>query len=101
MTDKPVSVNYLKYWPGNKLRSPFEYINIDQNELLKKDCSLSQISLFVECTCDGIIPKTIKVDVGNAKKKEVIRLSSLRLPEGVRPAHSVSSDLVVAVMNDL
>lgn len=101
VTDEPVSANFLRYWPGNKLRIPFQYINQSASEDLGRDCVVVDVNDYVECTCEGEVPFAITVDLTGAKNRDVIRLSNLKLPPGVRPVHSVSSDLVVAVIKQV
>eukprot|EP01041_Mallomonas_annulata_P007967 gene7967-16309_t len=93
LTEEPFSVNFLKYWPGNTMKIPFQFLNEEMSVDLKRGCFLVYVNTFVECVCDGDIPQYINVDVSGIKKADVIRLSSVTLPPGVRPTKSVSSDM--------
>ena len=98
MTDLPVSVNFLRYTPGNRLRIPVEFINEDQSQDLRRGCFLVTVNQFVECVCDGEVPAKIVVDLSNVQKGEVIRLNDIVLPDKVRPAKTVGIDYVLGVV---
>lgn len=98
LNDLPLSVNFLKYWPGNTMRIPFLFVNKDQSEDLKRGSFLVHVNSFVDCTCDGEVPAYIPVNAATLKNRDVVRLSSLELPPGVRPSRSVPSDYVIAVV---
>ena len=45
-----------------------EYINADLSVDLKRDCFVVSVNQFLECTCTGVVPSVIKVDLAEAKK---------------------------------
>lgn len=98
VTDLPVSVNFLKYKPGNRVRVPVEFANADQSQDLKRGSFMIRVNQFVECICDAEIPRSIVVDLANAQKGDVYKLSSLQLPPNVRPSKSVAADYVLCVI---
>lgn len=98
VNDLPLSVNFLKYWPGNTMRVPFKFVNKDLSEDLRRGCFLVHVNSFVDCTCDGDVPDFIQIDATTFKNRDVIRLSLVELPPGVRPTRSVPSDYVIAVV---
>mmetsp|Transcript_13704 Transcript_13704/g.13768 ORF Transcript_13704/g.13768 Transcript_13704/m.13768 type:complete len:220 (+) Transcript_13704:51-710(+) len=98
LNDLPISANFLKYWPGNMMRIPFTFINEEQSVDLKRGCFLVHVNSYVDCICDDTIPEHIPIDVTGIKNKDIIRLSSVTLPPGVRPAKSVPSDYVICVV---
>lgn len=98
VTNLPVAVNFLRYIPGNRLRIPIEFINSDLSQDLKRGCLLVRVNHFVECVCDAEVPNNIIVDLSGVQKGDVIRLNALQLPPKVRPAKTVPSDFVVAVI---
>lgn len=98
MNDAPLSCNFLKYWPGNRVRIPIEYINEDECPDLKKGCFLVQVNRFLECTCGDVVPATIIVDLAGKQKGSVIRLSDLKIPAGVSPSSAVPADFVAGAI---
>lgn len=98
LTLSPIAINFLKYWPGNTMRIPFNFNNMDANIDIKRGSFMVYINSFVECICDGEVPSTIDIDVSNVKNGDIVRLSSLSLPPGVRPTPTVSSDYVICVL---
>lgn len=98
VSDLPVSVNFLNYGPGSRVRIPIEYINEDQSQDMRRGCFLVRVNNFVECVCDEAVPPRIVVDLANAKKGDVYRLTTTSLPPKVRPARSVSLDYVFGVV---
>lgn len=93
-----MNVNFLIRKPGNVLRVPIEFINEDANQDLKRGSYILRINQFLECTCEGEIPKTLTIDLGNAPRGAVFKVSDLKLPPNVRPAKKVPLDLVICVI---
>lgn len=98
VTEFPVSVNFLRYRHGNRVRIPVVYKNMDQSADIKRGCFLVHVNQFVECVCDGPVPATIVVDLAEAKKGDIFRLTPELLPPKVRPAKTVSLDYVLGVV---
>ena len=96
--DIPIAVNFLKYRPGNRMRIPVDFINADMSVDLRRGCFLTRINRFVECICEHDVPTKLVVDLSGVQKGDVVRLSALTLPPGVRPSPTVPSDYVVAVI---
>ena len=98
VSDLPVSVNFLRYAPGKRVRVPVEYINQEASQDMRRGCFLVGVNSFVELVCDEDVPAKITVDLSNAKKGDIIRLSSIALPPKVRPAKSMGLDYVLGVV---
>lgn len=98
MSELPVSVNFIKHRPGNRLRIPVEYVNEDASQDLRRGSYLVRVNNFVEVVCDGDVPAKLTVDLSNAKKGDVFRLSTLKLPPKVRPSKRVPLDYVLGVI---
>lgn len=98
MTNFPVSVNFLRYIPGNRIRIPIEFINEDQSQDIRRGCFVIKVHRFLECVCDEEIPEKITVDLTDARRGDIIRLHDLKLPAKVRPAKTVPLDFVVGVV---
>ena len=98
VNDLPVSVNFLKYKPGMRVRIPVEFVNAEQSQDLKRGSYVVRINQFVECVCDGEIPSNIIVDLSNAQKGDVFKLKNVQLPPLVRPSKGVTPDHVFCVV---
>ncbi len=98
MTELPLSVNFLLYRPGIRVRIPIQFVNEDQSAELKRGSFLVQVNKFVECLCEDTIPPTITTDVADIQKGDIIRLSALCFPPNTRPAPAVPLDFVAAVV---
>lgn len=98
VSNMPVSVNFLRYTPGKRVRIPVDFINMDQSTDIRRGCTLLRVNKFVECVCDGEIPEKIVIDVSTVSKGDVIRLTSTMLPPRVRPSKTVPLDYVLAVV---
>ena len=96
--DIPIAVNFLKYRPGNRMRIPVDFVNADMSVDLRRGCFLTRINRFVECICENDVPTKLVVDLSGVQKGDVVRLSALTLPAGVRPSPTVPSDYVIAVI---
>lgn len=93
-----MSVNFLRYIPGNRIRIPIEYINTEENVELRRGSFLVKVNSFVECICGTELPKTLQVDVASAGKGDVFRISHITFPPNVRPAESVPLDYVLCIL---
>jgi large subunit ribosomal protein L25 len=98
VTDLPVSVNFLRYIPGNRIRIPVEYTNAEDNVELRRGSFLLKVNSFVECICGIDIPHSLQVDVSTASKGEVFRINNIKFPPHVRPAVSVPLDYVLCIL---
>lgn len=98
VTEFPISVNFLRYRPGNRVRIPVIYKNMDQSQDMKRGCFLVHVNQFIECVCDDVVPASIIVDLAEAKKGDVYRLTPTLLPPRVRPSKYVSADYVLGVV---
>ena len=98
LTQKPLSMNYWIYRPGNKINVPFSFYNADLSVDLKRGSYLRRISKTVDVICDrGVhLPSSIPVNLAGKVKGDVIKISDVQLPEGVLPHKSCPDDLVVA-----
>jgi hypothetical protein len=98
VTGNPLSVNFLRYVPGNRLRIPIDFANSDQSLDLRRGCFIVRVNKSIECICDDQVPSKITLDLSAAQKGDVFRINSLTFPPHVRPALTVAPDFVVCVV---
>jgi len=98
LTEKPMSLNFIKYWPGTRMRIPVEFINADQSVDLRRGSFLITVNKFIECICDMEIPKSLVVDLTGTVKGDVLKLNHIVFPPGVKPSKNVPTDFVVGVV---
>ena len=80
------------------MRIPVDFVNADLSVDLRRGCFLTRVNRYVECICEYEVPTKLTVDLTGAEKGDVVRLSALSLPPGVRPSPTVPSDYVIAVV---
>jgi large subunit ribosomal protein L25 len=87
VTDAPLSVNFLRYRPGHKVRIPITYLNEDGSPGLKRGGYISHMHHELECTVfTDKIPDTLQADVNGLHVGDRIHLEALNVPEGIVPA---------------
>lgn len=96
-----MAVNFLRYRPGTRLSIPLEFINDELSVDVKRGSMVVVVNKYIDCICDGEIPKTIKIDMSNCKNGDVVRLNSIPFPPLVRPAKTVPPDFVACVVKVL
>ncbi len=82
-----------------KVRVPVKAINEDGCVDLKRGCFLEIVSRYVMVSCskDVDIPQSIVIDVGNCKKGDVIKVSKIQVPVGVKvELPGKAKDLILA-----
>lgn len=98
ITEKPLSINFIKYWPGTRMRIPVEFINADQSVDLRRGSFLIRVNRFIECVCDMDIPKSLVLDLTGVQKGDVLKLQHVQFPPNVKPSRNVPPDFVVGVI---
>lgn len=71
---------------------------MDQSVDLRRGCYLVQVNSFVECTCEGAVPKSLVVDLANATKGKAYKLRDIQFPPGVAPTKNMNADYVAGVI---
>ena len=66
---------------------------------MRRGCFIIPVNKFIECNCANEIPKSLHIDVGNAKLGDVFRTNSITFPEGVKPTQNVPLDYVIGVLS--
>ena len=88
VSDEPIHIDFMRIAKGSKLilEIPVKFINHDKSAGLKKGGVLNIVRRKVELKCPAEnIPKEIIVDLDNTEINTSLKISSVKLPEGVVP----------------
>ena len=88
VSDEPIHIDFIRVEKGSKLtlEIPVKFINSDKSPGLKKGGVLNIVRRKVELKCPAEnIPKEIIVDLDNTEINTSLKISSVKLPEGVIP----------------
>jgi large subunit ribosomal protein L25 len=88
LSDEPIHIDFLRITKGSKiiLEIPVNFINQDKSPGLKKGGVLNIVRRKVELKCPTEnIPNEIIVDLNNIEINTSLKISSVKLPEGVVP----------------
>lgn len=88
VTDQPIHVDFLRV--GDKTRVTLsiqvQFTGEEESPGIKRGGVLNVVRHEVEVvTAAGLIPETLTADISELDVGDAVRLSSLNLPEGVRP----------------
>ena len=100
LTDEPIHVDFLRVVPGVKIRIevPVEFINHEKSPGLKRGGVLNIVRRKVELKCPADnIPEQIVIDLAGLDIGSSIKISSVELPENVKPP-IVDRDFVIATV---
>jgi|TARA_B110000438_G_C15792908_1_gene641557 large subunit ribosomal protein L25 len=88
VSDEPIHIDFIRIVKGSKLilEIPVRFINTDKSPGLKKGGVLNIVRRKVELKCPTEnIPNEITVDLENIEINTSLKISSVKLPEGVVP----------------
>ena len=88
VSDEPIHIDFMRIAKGSKLilEIPVKFINHDKSPGLKKGGVLNIVRRKVELKCPAEnIPREIIVDLDNIEINTSLKISSVKLPEGVVP----------------
>ena len=88
ISDEPIHIDFIRVEKGAKivLQIPVKFINSDKSPGLKKGGVLNIVRRKVELKCPTEnIPNEIIVDLDNTEINTSLKISSVKLPEGVLP----------------
>ena len=88
VSDEPIHIDFIRIVKGSKLilEIPVKFINSDKSPGLKKGGVLNIVRRKVELKCPTeSIPNEIIVDLDNTEINTSLKISSVKLPEGVVP----------------
>ena len=100
VSDEPIHIDFLRIVEGSKidLEIPVKFINEEKCPGLKRGGVLNIVRRKVELTCPSEnIPKELIVDLNDLDIGASIKISSVKLPENVKPTIS-DRDFVVATV---
>ena len=88
VSDEPIHIDFIRITKGSilNLEIPVKFINSDKSPGLKKGGVLNIVRRKVELKCPTeSIPNEIIVDLDNIEINTSLKISSVKLPEGVVP----------------
>ena len=88
ISDEPTHVDFLRVLPGVKIKIevPVNFINHEKSPGLKRGGVLNIVRRKVELNCPADkIPSELVVDLAEKEIGETIRISAIKLPDGVIP----------------
>jgi large subunit ribosomal protein L25 len=88
VSDEPIHIDFIRIVKGSSivLEIPVKFINSDKSPGLKKGGVLNIVRRKVELKCPAEnIPDEIIVDLDNTEINTSLKISSVKLPEGVTP----------------
>ena len=100
ISDEPIHIDFMRIIKGSRLilEIPVKFINLDKSPGLKKGGVLNTVRRKVELICPTEnIPNEIVVDLNNAEINTSLKISSVKLPEGVTPTIS-DRDFTIATV---
>jgi len=89
VSDEPIHIDFIRIVKGSilTLEIPVRFVNLDKSPGLKKGGVLNIVRRKVELKCPiENIPKEIIVDLDNIEINTSLKISSVKLPENVKPA---------------
>ena len=100
VSDEPIHIDFMRIVKGSilVLEIPVKFINLDKSPGLKKGGVLNTVRRKVELKCPAEnIPNEIVVDLDKAEINTSLKISSVKLPEGVVPTIT-DRDFVIATV---
>ena len=100
VSDEPIHIDFMRIIKGSKLtlEIPAKFINFDKSPGLKKGGVLNIVRRKIELQCPTEnIPNEIIVDLDNTEINTSLKISSVKLPEGVVPTIT-ERDFVIATV---
>ena len=88
VSDEPIHIDFMRVVKGSKvvLEIPVKFVNSEKSPGLKKGGVLNIVRRKVELKCPAEnIPNEIIVDLDNIEINTSLKISSVKLPEGVTP----------------
>ena len=99
VTDAPEHIDFLRVSDTTRIRVavPVRFLNSDKAPGIKRGGVLNVVAHNVEVFCSiTTIPRVIEVDLAGLDINDSVHMSTIQLPEGVRPTNS--RDFTVAAI---
>ena len=101
VTDKPVHVDFFRLKAGSRVRIgvPVHVVNRELSPGLKKGGAVNLVLHTVELLAPAdAIPESITIDLTGLDFHDSVHVSTLKLPEGCRPADTRADYTVVTIV---
>ena len=101
VTDKPVHVDFLRLRPGSRVRIavPVHVVNREASPGVKKGGAVNLVLHSIELLAPAdAIPEAITVDLAGLDFHGFVHVSTIKLPEGCRPADTTTDFTVVTIV---
>ncbi|MGD1037029.1 MAG: 50S ribosomal protein L25/general stress protein Ctc [Roseiarcus sp.] len=101
VTDKPVHVDFLRLKAGSRVRIgvPVHVVNRELSPGLKKGGAVNLVLHSVELLAPAeAIPESITIDLTGLDFHDSVHVSTIKLPEGCRPADTKADYTVVTIV---
>ena len=99
VTDKPEHVDFMRVSDTTRIRVavPVRFANADKAPGIKRGGVLNVVAHDIEVFCTiSTIPRMIEVDLSGLDINDSVHISSIKLPEGVKP--TIARDFTVAAI---
>lgn len=99
VTDKPEHVDFMRVSDTTRIRVavPVRFANADKAPGIKRGGVLNVVAHDIEVFCTiSTIPRMIEVDLSGLDINDSVHISSINLPEGVKP--TIARDFTVAAI---
>lgn len=99
VTDKPEHVDFMRVSDTTRIRVavPVRFANADKAPGIKRGGVLNVVAHDIEVYCTiSTIPRMIEVDLSGLDINDSVHISSINLPEGVKP--TIARDFTVAAI---
>jgi large subunit ribosomal protein L25 len=101
VTDKPVHVDFFRLKAGSRVRIgvPVHVVNRELSPGIKKGGTVNLVLHSVELLAPAdAIPESITIDLAGLDFYDAVHMSTLKLPEGCRPADTKTDYTVVNIV---
>lgn len=101
VTDAPLHIDFQRVGKDSKIQVnvPIHFINDDRAPGVKKGGSLNVVHHTLELKCSAMaIPEEITVDLAKLEMGHGIRLSEIKLPDGVNVVHADQDITIVNIV---
>jgi len=87
-------INYRRYYPGRSIKLAVKYVNEEDSPLLKRGGFIIPLKRMVNVVIeDGVpIPDFLGIDCTGLKRKNVVKLDRLILPDGIKICKTVDQE---------